>query len=805
LTIPGILSLNRYALLALLGWTLVIGGIWSSTVSQKREITQELAASQARAHFKKDTALRLWGTRHGRIYVEVGENYSAEPLLAHVPERDITSPSGRQLSLINPARIIRQLEEQFGEFYGVPGRITSLSPLHPMNVPDEWEREALEKFERGVKEVFEFTDVDGKPFLRLMQPMMMTEKCLLCHQGQGIDAGDVGGGVGVMLPMSELLSRQRQELSDTAFNYFLLWLLGLTGIAWGYWRLLQQTHTIRRAVSALTTSEKRKTAIMQSALDCIVTVDAEDKILEFNPAAEKTFAYSREQVIGQPMAGLLIPPALRSQHSDGFKRQISGASHSPMLGERVETTALRSDGSEFPVELAINRIDLEGDVLFTAYLRDITGSRYMAEQLTFQATHDALTGLINRQTFENRLEKVIEGSEQHSQNCLLYLDLDQFKVINDSCGHAAGDELLRQLSSQMQEIIGSRGMLARVGGDEFGALLENCDRQEAETMAKQLLNAIENHHFQWQGQVFRMGLSIGLVHIQGLSENISELFSAADAACYMAKEQGRNRVHTFRHDDQELAKRRGEMGWVQHIHKAIEENSFRLYQQKILPLDNKLADGRERFEILLRMLDEDGSLVGPDQFIGAAERYNLMPTIDRWVVSNALDWLSQSDDQRSPVGHCSINISGFSITDPQFFSFIREQLAMHNVAPEIICFEITETAAISNLVRATGFMEKVRALGCKFALDDFGSGMSSYAYLKELPVDFLKIDGEFVRDIVTDEVSLAMVKSIHEIGRVMGKQTIAEYVEDQQIMTVLKVIGIDFVQGYEIEKPKPLV
>lgn len=805
MSIPGIPSLNRYALLALLGWTLVIGGIWASTVSQKRETTQEMAASQARAHFKKDTALRLWGTRHGRIYLEVGENYSADPLLAHVPERDVTSPSGRQLSLINPARIIRQLEDQFGDLYGVPGRITSLSPLHPMNIPDEWERQALEKFEQGVKEVFEFTDVEGKPHLRLMQPLMMKEKCLLCHQGMGVKAGDVGGGVGVMLPMQELLSRQTQELSDTAFNYLLLWLLGLVGIAWGYWRLHHQAHTIQQAVSALSTSEKRKTAIMQSALDCIVTVDARDKVVEFNPAAEKTFGFSREQVIGQPMAELLIPQALRGHHREGFKRQIAGTSQSPMLGERVETTALRSDGSEFPIELAINRIDFEGDVLFTAYLRDITESRYMAEQLTFQATHDALTGLINRQAFENRLEKVIENSEQQSQNCLLYLDLDQFKVINDSCGHAAGDELLRQLSSQMQEIIGSRGMLARVGGDEFGALLENCSPQEAEAMAKQLLSAIENHHFHWQGQVFRMGLSVGLVHIQGLSENISELFSAADAACYMAKEQGRNRVHTFRPDDQELAKRRGEMGWVQHIHKAIEENRFRLYRQKILPLSNNQSDHRDRFEVLLRMQDEDGSLVGPDQFIGAAERYNLMPAIDRWVVSNALAWLARSDDLRSPVGMCSINISGFSVTDPQFFDFIQEQLALHKVAAEIICFEITETAAISNLVRATGFMEKVRALGCRFALDDFGSGMSSYGYLKKLPVDFLKIDGEFVRDIVTDEVSLAMVKSIHEIGHVMGKQTIAEYVEDQQIMTVLKVIGIDFAQGYEIEKPRPLV
>jgi EAL domain-containing protein (putative c-di-GMP-specific phosphodiesterase class I) len=347
--------------------------------------------------------------------------------------------------------------------------------------------------------------------------------------------------------------------------------------------------------------------------------------------------------------------------------------------------------------------------------------------------------------------------------------------------------------------------LARLGGDEFGALLECCDLQDAETIAERLLSAIESHHFHWQGQVFKIGLSIGLVHIQGISQNISELFSAADAACYMAKEQGRNRLHTFRPDDQELARRRGEMGWVQHIHAAIDNNRFRLYRQKILPLSNGRVDERDHFEILLRMIDKNGSLVTPNQFVSAAERYNLMPTIDRRVISNTLEWLSKSDNQQTSVGLCSINISGFSVTDPQTFSFIQEQLAIHKVAPDIICFEITETAAISNLARAANFMEKVHALGCRFALDDFGSGMSSYGYLKKLPVDFLKIDGEFVRDIVTDEVSLAMVRSIHEIGHVMGKQTIAEYVEDRQILTVLKVIGIDFAQGNEIEKPRPLV
>lgn len=797
--------LNRYTVLTILGWTLVIGGVWTSTLSIIQETTRNLAASQARAHFRKDTALRMWATMHGLIYVEVGENYAPDPLLSHIPERDIETPSGKHFSLINPARIVRQLEEEFGDYYGVPGRITSLRPLAAVNLPDEWEKNALEEFQYGVKEVFEFTSIDNKPYLRLMQPLTMTQDCLLCHWAQGIEAGSIGGGVGVMLPMDELLLREGREMQNTGLSYSILWLLGMLGIGLAYLRLKRQGGEVQQAMSALGASEKRKTAIMESSLDCIVTVDAKDTICEFNPAAEKTFGYTRERVIGQPMADLLIPQALRDQHRNGFKHQVEGLNKGSMLGERVETTAMRADGSEFPVELAIHRLDLENQVFFTAYLRDITESHYMAEQLTFQATHDALTGLINRQTFESRLEKAVAVSDSTNQSSLLYLDLDQFKVINDTCGHAAGDELLRQLSSQMQEVIGSQGMLARVGGDEFGALIEDCNPDRAKAIAEQLLNKIRNTRFHWQGQVFNVGLSIGLVHIQGLSENITQLFSAADAACYMAKEEGRNRVHIFRPDDDALARRRGEMEWVRHIHTAIEESRFCLYRQKILSLNSKIDDELDRFEILLRMRDEDGSLVTPDQFIGAAERYNLMPAIDRWVLSNTLQWLSHAQNRQPAIGHCSINISGFSVTDATFYSFIHEELKKYQVPPEIICFELTETAAISNLVRAADFMQKVRELGCKFALDDFGSGMSSYGYLKKLPVDFLKIDGEFVRDIVTDEVSLAMVRSINEIGHVMGKRTIAEYVENQQIITVLKVIGIDYAQGYEIEKPRPLM
>lgn len=429
------------------------------------------------------------------------------------------------------------------------------------------------------------------------------------------------------------------------------------------------------------------------------------------------------------------------------------------------------------------------------------------ERLSYQATHDVLTGLVNRREFERRLEIALISARQEGRvHALFYLDLDQFKIVNDTCGHVAGDELLRQLTVLLQSKVRDTDLLARLGGDEFGVLLENCPLEQAQVVADLLRQTVKDFHFVWHNKPFVIGVSIGLVPLNQDCESLACVLSRADTACYTAKDLGRNRVHVYRAGDSELAVRQGEMNWVARITHAIEENRFRLFYQTIMPLADEDREG-EHFEILLRMLDDDqGELIPPMAFIPAAERYNLMPSIDRWVVSTAfgLYWKifpATVDVQRHT---CTVNLSGPSLCDDHFLEFIKRQFQLYQVPCQHICFEITETAAITNLARATEFINALRVMGCRFSLDDFGSGLSSFTYLKNMAVDYLKIDGSFVRDMVDDPMDAAMVESINQVGHVMGLKTIAECVENEDVLARLREIGVDFVQGYAIKRPSPL-
>ena len=426
------------------------------------------------------------------------------------------------------------------------------------------------------------------------------------------------------------------------------------------------------------------------------------------------------------------------------------------------------------------------------------------ERLSYQATHDALTGLVNRREFERRLEKALASARAEGRvHALCYLDLDQFKIVNDTCGHVAGDELLRQLTGLLQGKVRDADTLARLGGDEFGVLLNDCPLEQAQIVADLLRQTVKDFHFVWHERPFAIGVSIGLVPITQDSGTLAKVLSCADTACYAAKDLGRNRVHVYRAEDSELAQRQGEMNWVARITHAIEENRFRLYCQTIMPLADEDKEGRH-FEVLLRMLDDDGQIIPPMAFIPAAERYNLMPSIDRWVVSTTfgLYWKLFSRDG----GHhtCTVNLSGPSMSDEFFLEFIKRQFDLYQVPHDHICFEITETAAISNLNRAVAFIGELRALGCRFSLDDFGSGLSSFTYLKNMPVDYLKIDGSFVRDMAVDPMDHAMVSAINQVGHVMGLKTIAESVENEATREALREMGVDFAQGIAIEPPRPL-
>jgi diguanylate cyclase (GGDEF)-like protein len=434
---------------------------------------------------------------------------------------------------------------------------------------------------------------------------------------------------------------------------------------------------------------------------------------------------------------------------------------------------------------------------------NVTETRELNEKIAHQASHDALTGLANRSEFDRHIKQLISFSKSNnSAHALCYLDLDQFKVINDTCGHLAGDELLRQLGDVLRKCIRDNDLVARLGGDEFGILMYHCSLLDATAACEQLRDSINDWQFAWEDRCFSIGVSIGVTVIDGNSSNAIHLLKEADAACYAAKDKGRNRVHVFRQDDEQLLRRHGEMQWVARIQQGLDENSFCLYGQLIVPL---FGEEGLHFETLVRyQSDRNSPIIPPGAFLPAAERYNLAPALDRWVISHLFQWLAINPVFLEQLGLCSINLSGLSLCDETMLEFISQQFILWRIPKEKICFEITETATIGNLSMANKFIAQLKKQGCKFSLDDFGSGLSSFAYLKTLPVDYLKIDGLFIKNILNDSVDRAMVRSINEIGHIMGKKTIAEFVENEAIFQLLGEMGIDYAQGYGISEPVPL-
>lgn len=565
-------------------------------------------------------------------------------------------------------------------------------------------------------------------------------------------------------------------------------------------KLLKQRHAF---ADALQLEKDRAQITLQSIGDGVITTDVSGAIAYMNPAAEALTHWKAEQATGLPLAALFNLLDENAQ-ADGFtlierilSGHLSGGSEHSKLIQRL-------DGSTVSVTLVGAPIRNAGKVSGAVLvLHDMTQERQYIANLSWQATHDALTGLANRREFEYRLEQALHNlTRQSGRHALMFLDLDQFKLVNDTCGHAAGDELLRHICALLQSGLREGDTLARLGGDEFGILLENCGPDAAEKVAEGLRQTVQNLHFVWKGRPFVTTVSIGLVHVAHNPVTLEASLRAADMACYMAKEKGRNRVQVYHPDDSELSLRFGEMAWVQRLHMALEEDRFCLYAQEIAPLGAHDEGGH--IEILLRLHDEAGRMILPDSFIPAAERYGLMTSLDRWVVQNVFRIIAQcrAEKRKGPLAMCAINLSGTTIGDEAFLDFLREQFVTYSIPPEMICFEITETSAISNLGSAIRFINELKGLGCHFSLDDFCAGMSSFAYLKHLPVDFLKIDGSFVKDMLDDPINRAMVEVINHIGHVMGKRTIAEFVETPQIEQALLEIGVDYAQGYVIERPQ---
>jgi diguanylate cyclase (GGDEF)-like protein/PAS domain S-box-containing protein len=567
----------------------------------------------------------------------------------------------------------------------------------------------------------------------------------------------------------------------------------------------------KRAEAALALSEERFQGLYDNSPDMYFTVSEDGTVTSVNQFGADYLGYSKDDLIGEPFWILVHAEDLAF-----VQEQIGGAFSAQLAESELEFRMVRADESVMWIHERIRLLAKTSSAPAELRLvcRDVTEAHNLSQELSYQASHDSLTGLVNRRELENRLARVLETARaESSHHALCYLDLDQFKVINDTCGHVAGDELLRQLSDVLRSKVRRRDTLARLGGDEFGVLMEHCVLRQAERVANTLRKTVEEFRFSWENKTFSVGVSIGLVPVTSETESVAGALSAADTACYVAKDQGRNRIHVYHPEDMELARRHGEMQWVARINQALEEDRFCLSVQPIRPLSEialtgasptPAMDGHGYYEVLLRMRDASGRMVPPGAFLPAAERYSLSVKLDRWVVEKIFSWLDGHPEQLRRLTMCSINLSGHSIADEDFLQFVISSLDGTNVPAEKLCFEITETAAITNLVSATRFITALKGWGCHFALDDFGSGLSSFAYLKQLAVDFLKIDGVFVKDVVDDPINLAMVKSINDIGKVMGKRTIAEFVENDDILQKLHEVGVDYAQGYRIGRPTPL-
>ncbi|MDQ1362926.1 MAG: hypothetical protein QG652_786 [Pseudomonadota bacterium] len=612
--------------------------------------------------------------------------------------------------------------------------------------------------------------------------------------------------IGKMLKVASAVSEvtdeyAKQNLRDSFFHIMRHSLLLLVTFAMAGWSLTK----VRQTAAQLFKQKELAEVTLHSIGDAVITTDANAMVEYINPIAEDITGWKNSEARGRPITEVCrLVNGLSGETEDNpverclRDKQVVGLAGNVVLKSR--------NGSDYVIEDSAAPIrDRSGNIVGAVMVfYDVTQNRSDGTHLlSYHATHDSLTNLVNRREFERRLHSLLElARKQDLRHAFCYLDLDQFKVINDTCGHVVGDKLLRQLAYLLQDGMRETDTLARLGGDEFGLLLENCPMDRALRIAEKIREIIKEFRFTWEGRSYELGVSIGLVQIDKNSVSIHELLREADAACYVAKEKGRNRVQEYRPDNLELAKRHGEMQWVSRINEALEQNRFRLYCQPIY----SLTDMHEcHLEILIRMIDEQGELITPFAFIPAAERYGLMPEIDRWVVRATMDALAifrRDHDGKKML--CNINLSGASLGEEGFAAYLMEQIEYSRMPPESICFEITETAAVSNFEIASVMMKNLRKHGCRLALDDFGSGLSSFAYLKSFPVDFLKIDGSFVKHIGGDQVAYAMVQSINTVGHVMGIKTIAEYVEDQVIYDKLIELNVDYAQGYHMAKPMPL-
>ena len=562
----------------------------------------------------------------------------------------------------------------------------------------------------------------------------------------------------------------------------------------------------RSHVAELALAESRELlqVTLESIGDAVITTDLDGAITWLNPVAERLTGWLNAEAQAQPLAEVFN--IVNEESRQAAENPVARCLHEGKItGLASQTVLISRHGAEYGIEDSASPIrDRDGHALGAVLVfHDVTEQRRLSREMSYRAKHDPLTGLSNRAEFELRLKRVLaRAHEDASTNALMYIDLDQFKIVNDSCGHAVGDQLLKQISTLLNVCVRKRDTLARLGGDEFGVILEHCSVEQAERVAQQICDAMDDFRFYHDGKRYRVGTSIGLVPVNRDWPTPAAVMQAADTGCYAAKEAGRNRVHVWRDEDQVMLARHGEMQWTNRIELALDEDRFELYAQRIVPLTS--LGGGLHCEILLRMRDTDGTIILPGAFLPAAERFHLASRVDRHVVRKVFEWLAAMNGASTGIDTVTVNLSGQSIGDRAFHRFVAEMVASARFEVDKLCFEITETAVVTHLDDARTFIMEMRDLGVRMALDDFGAGASSFGYLKALPVNYLKIDGQFIRDLITDPLDLAAVRCFIEVAKVVGIETIAEFVETDEVLAALREMGVDFAQGYLLHRPEPL-
>ena len=563
----------------------------------------------------------------------------------------------------------------------------------------------------------------------------------------------------------------------------------------------------RKMEDELFQEKEQAIVALESIGDSVIITDINGNITRLNRVAEKITGWSNQEAQGLPFHDIikLVNEDTRKPVDNPVPSVLS---QNTIFNFPSQTIIVNRDNHEYAIEGTASPIHNRQNQIMgiIIVIHDVTSTREMSKKMAYQASHDSLTGLLNRALFEEHLQQALDDAKNRNIECvLLYLDLDRFKIVNDTCGHFAGDQLLKQVASIMTQKIRHMDVIARLGGDEFGIILTNCPFSKANALGKKICQAIRDIHFTWNDKLFSIEVSIGAVSINGASNNVAHLLSIADQSCYMAKEKGGNRIHLYLENDSELLERRGEMQWISIITQAFEKDRFCLYYQPIVPVQSE--DKQERYEVLIRLINDEGAIIPPSAFLPATQRYNMMTAIDRFVIQTYFSYFERNFKECLPesIPFCNMNLSGSALNDDYFLEFIKEQFNLHQVPPKFICFEINETIALNNYTKAIRFIKELKDLGCLFALDDFGSGLSSFNYLKHLPIDYIKIDGSFIQGLLNTQIDRIIVDSITQVGHMMGIQTIAEFVEDEAIYKLIKGIGVDYAQGYWFSIPKPLV